>query len=167
MKLINLRSYSRRRAYTLIEALVASSVLLIGISAAGSLSLSMVTQEEISERSIKAFSYLENAAALYRMGVDPSMISNLLPPEPVITSFTHFPGSQIISGSDSNSGGLTPSIGNASTINFQIQWKPSAASQTSGISRWTGGDKDNTRSASIMVVKSSSFPTFPRATAFP
>lgn len=166
MKLISFLSSPRRCAYTLIEALVASSVLLIGISAAGSLSLSMVTQEEISERSIKAFSYLENAAALYRMGVDPAMIASLLPPEPIITSFTYSNGNQTISGS--SFGGSPPPVGgSASTINFQIQWKPSAASQTSGTARWTGGDKDNTRTASIMVVKSSSFPTFPRATAFP
>ena len=51
---------SRLRAYTLIEALVASSILAIGMGAASSMSLALITQEQITERSEKAIAYLEN-----------------------------------------------------------------------------------------------------------
>ena len=54
---MNPRSNPHRKAYTLIEALVASSILLIGIAAAASMSLSFVTQEEITERAARAFNF--------------------------------------------------------------------------------------------------------------
>ena len=50
------------RAYTLIEALVAGGILMIGIGAAASLSLAFLSQEEISERAARACTAPTNAA---------------------------------------------------------------------------------------------------------
>lgn len=132
----------RHRAYTLIEALVASSILMIGVAAAGSMSLAFVTQEEIAERAEKAFSHLENAAALYQCGVDPASIPSLLPPDPVVTSLTF----------DNRSLNAT-NLGAVPSVVISVTWKSSGAEATSGISRWTGGRQDSTRTASVEVVR--------------
>jgi len=67
--------------YTLVETLVASGIIMLAVGAAASLSLTTVTQEEISEKAVRAANYLENAAALYQLGFGGSEITNLLPPE--------------------------------------------------------------------------------------
>lgn len=80
----------RRSGYTLIEVLVASAILLIGISAASSLSLTMVTQEEMNYRISRSLNVLENCARLYQLGVQPANIyggpASLLPNEPSVSS---------------------------------------------------------------------------------
>lgn len=131
-------------AYSLIEALVASSVLLIGISAAASLSLSMVTQEEINERSVQVFNYLDNAARLYQLGVDASDIPGLLPPEPLVTSLTFTPGTENVSG-----------IGTVPVTTIEMTYRPSGATSGNSSSTldWVGGDKDITRTESVVVLR--------------
>ena len=63
------------RGYTLVEVLVASSILAMGISAACVLSLAMVTQEEMTHRMERATSLHENAARLFQLGLTPADIS--------------------------------------------------------------------------------------------
>ncbi len=132
----------QHRAYTMIEALVASSVLLIGISAAASMSLAFVTQEETAERSARAFNHLENAVSLCQAGVDPATITSLLPPQPIVTSLT-------FTNSSRDAGTLT----NLPTVVIQMEWKANDASSTSGTTRWTGGDRDARRTASVEVLR--------------
>ena len=67
------RNYSA--GYTLVEVLVASSILMLGISAACVMSLTMVTQEEMSHRMARALNAQENAARLFQLGVDNAQIS--------------------------------------------------------------------------------------------
>lgn len=133
------------RGYSLIEALVASSVLMIGIAAAASLSLSLVTQEEINERSVQVFNYLDNAARLYQMGVAEADIPGLLPPEPLVSSLTFTPGSESVAG-----------LGTVPLTTIEITYKPTGATSTNGSSvlDWTGGDKNVTRSESVVVLRS-------------
>ncbi len=68
--------------YSLIEVLVASGILLIGISAAASFSLTMTTQEEMGHRLARGVNYLECHARLYQLGLDPAAIGAIMPPEP-------------------------------------------------------------------------------------
>ncbi len=85
--MISVRNRKRRNSsagYTLIEALVASAILMVGIGAAASLSLSLVTQEEINERSSRAGNYLENTAALFYLGFDTADIEGILPEDRVV-----------------------------------------------------------------------------------
>ena len=130
------------RAYTLIEALVASSVLMIGISAAASMSLAFITQEEISERSARAFNYLDNAAALHQAGVDSTRVVALLPSEPVVTSLT-FTDRTL----------TATNLGSVPSTLLTLTWKPNASSSSAGIGRWTGGKDDATRTASVEIVR--------------
>lgn len=137
----------RARAYTLIEALVASSILMIGIGAAASMSLAFITQEEISERANKAFGHLENAVALHQAGVPGARIPGLLPPEPVVTSLT-FEGRDIIA---TNSASGADEVVNSTRIT--VTWTSTGATGNSGTARWTGGVKDKTRSATVDVIR--------------
>ncbi len=80
----------RNSGYTLIEVLISSAILLIGISAASSLSLTMVTQEEVNYRISRSLNVLENCARLYQLGIQPANIyggaASLLPNEPSVSS---------------------------------------------------------------------------------
>lgn len=137
----------RNRAYTLIEALVASGVLLIGISAASSMSLSLVTQEEINERSIKAFNYLDNAARLYRMGLEPAEITATLPKEPVVQTLSFTSTNKSVTG-----------LGNVPVMRISINFKASDATtaQSATIDEWTGGDSTASRTEFVDVLRSES-----------
>ncbi len=134
-----------RRGYTLIEALVASSILMIGVAAAASMSLSFVTQEEISERSARAFNYLENAAALLHAGVDSSQIASILPPEPVVTSLS-FTDRTLMA---TNFGAVPSTL-------VTVAFKANAANAASGLDRWTGGKDDAVRTAAVEIVRTNS-----------
>jgi len=136
------------RAYTIIEALVASSVLLIGISAAASMSLSLLTQEEINERSVTVFNYLDNAARLYQLGMPESQIKAILPVEPAVTSLTTATASTAV-----------PQIGNVDVVTLTVSYQASEASAVNdtSIDEWTGGDKDTTRNASVSVIRANSY----------
>jgi len=81
-----------RAGYTLIEVLVASAVVLLGVAAAATLSLTMVAQEEANVRVARALNLQEQAGRLYQLGLDPDAISSILPPEPNVVSLTFSPG---------------------------------------------------------------------------
>lgn len=130
------------RAYTLIEALVASSILMIGIGAAASMSLAFITQEEISERANRAFGYLENAVTLYQAGVPNARIPGLLPPDPVVTSLT-FTDRTI----------NATNLGNVPSTLITVTWSANASTASAGVSRWTGGAQNATRTASVEVIR--------------
>lgn len=138
----------RSRAYTIVEALVASSVLLIGISAAASMSLTLLTQEEINERSVTVFNYLDNAARLYQLGIPESRIKAILPVEPAVTTL-----------SSSTASTAVPQIGNVDVVTLTVSYKASEASAANDtmIDEWTGGDKDTSRNASVSVIRADSF----------
>jgi len=135
-------SARKTSAYTLVEALVASGVLMIGVAAAASMSLAFVTQEEIGERAGTAFSHLENAVTLYQCGVDPAGIPALLPPNPAVTSLTFADRSL-----------TATNLGSVPTVLFTVTWKSSGSSGISGLSRWTGGREDSVRSASVEALR--------------
>lgn len=141
---------SLKKAFTLIEALVASSVLLVGISAAASLSLSMVTQEEMNERSILAANYLDNAARLYQIGIEPEDIAGLLTVEPIIESLTS-------SGRDL----VVTDVGkiNSLTLTMVYQANTATVSNPAAQIRWTGGEKLARRTESVEVIRADDFLT--------
>jgi type II secretory pathway component PulJ len=132
-----------RRGYTLIEALVASSILMIGIAAASSMSLSFITQEEISERAAKAYNHLDNAVALYETGLSPAEIAELLPHADPVTSVTF-----------ANLTLAATNLGNVPAAQVTVTWNSTGATSSSGTARWTGGTPGTTRSASVEIVRS-------------
>lgn len=78
MEVSNSSPFSLRASssgYTLVEVLVGSSILMMGFAAACVMSLTMITQEEMSHRMARALSVQENAARLFQLGIDPSQIN--------------------------------------------------------------------------------------------
>lgn len=143
------------RAYTLIEALVASSVLLIGISAAASLSLAMVTQEEINERANRAFNHVDNVTRLLQLGIPPEQLGadasytgvRLLPENDVISDLT-------IQAQPVNVAGL----GKRERWWIKFEYQATDATASSPIANgWTGGLDTDKRSRAFYVYRSRHF----------
>ncbi|MFV1993873.1 MAG: prepilin-type N-terminal cleavage/methylation domain-containing protein [Verrucomicrobiales bacterium] len=80
------RAKSGRAGYSLVEVLVSSAIMLIGISAVASLSLTSVTLEEMNFRISRAMNVQENYARLFMLGMDPADVVLLVPPDPVVNS---------------------------------------------------------------------------------
>lgn len=138
------RNSKKNSGYTLIETLVASAVMMVAIGAASSLSLSMVAQEEMSERSVRVINHLENAATLYQLGFSTADIGNILPAEPAASlSFT----------------AKTPTVtglGVVDVMEITVSYKPSPATSanSASVKSWTGGDNSKVRSHTVEVFRS-------------
>ena len=64
------RRPSSRAAYTLVEVLVAMSIIALAIGAASRLSLGQAMTEDINQKESFAVNYAENAARLWQLGID-------------------------------------------------------------------------------------------------
>ncbi|MGY8643005.1 MAG: type II secretion system protein [Verrucomicrobiales bacterium] len=146
MKILSKSNNFRRGGYTLIEALVSSAILLIGIGAAASMSLTMLTQEEINERTVQAMNHLENAASLYRLGIEPADIEALLPQEPAVNSLTFIGKTQAVTG-----------IGTVPTMEITMVFKPASAPTAWGSEKAVSGDSTVTRSHTVEVFRSNQY----------
>ena len=62
--------------------MIAATIIGIAVSAACSLTLGMNTQDEIAWRASRGTALLENATALYALGLEPATVLNLLPADP-------------------------------------------------------------------------------------
>ena len=87
-----------RAGYTLIEALIATSILMLGALAAASLSLTMAKQDDLSDRTGRAMNWHEAAADLYRLGLSSSEVSGVLPPDPLILTHTISESAEAVAG---------------------------------------------------------------------
>lgn len=67
------------RGYSLIEVLVASAILMIGVAAATSMTVVLNKQEEVNLQITRGTARLETAARLFQMGLSPSQVVALLP----------------------------------------------------------------------------------------
>ena len=70
---------SESRAYSLIEVLIASGILLTGIAAVAMMAHTMFLQEEANGRVTRGLNLQEQAATLWQLGLSPSTITNILP----------------------------------------------------------------------------------------
>ena len=73
-----------QRAYSLIEVLAASGIIVIALGAALSLGIATVSQEESGNRIARGLSIQENAARLFRLGLSPEEIIRLIPSDPCV-----------------------------------------------------------------------------------
>lgn len=70
---------TRAAGYTLIEVLAASAVIAIGMSAAVSLSGTLMLQEELSWRVAVVRNYQENMARLWQLGIRAQDVLTIMP----------------------------------------------------------------------------------------
>lgn len=93
-----MKSKSAVCGYSLVESMVAISILLLGVAAAASLATTICHQENINISVDRALGQLENASRLYFLGLNSAEIVDILPPFPekiewtfndVSKTFTH------------------------------------------------------------------------------
>jgi prepilin-type N-terminal cleavage/methylation domain-containing protein len=65
--------------YSLIEVLIAASVVAIGLTAAAALVSTLMAQQELNAASLRAANLQEQAAKLYRLDLRPDTIYQLIP----------------------------------------------------------------------------------------
>lgn len=148
----------RSRGYTLIEALVASVILMIGISGASSLTLALITQDEMSQRTAIALNTQESAAELFRLGLSAAEIGALLPDDPVTTSLSVATGVESVAHTPAVPGLPNLSLPYADiTVTFNAS--PSTESWTGRI--WTSGDKNASRTLTLRAYRSGTSITVP------
>jgi Tfp pilus assembly protein PilV len=132
--------------YSLLEVLIAATVLMVGVAAAGFLALASVTQEEMSARISRALNQQEQAARLFQLGMSPSEISALLPPDPAILSLTFTVNVTNV-----------PGVGPVEEAECVIVFKPVDEGDAWAPFTWTAGRSDSTpsRTNSITVLRPS------------
>lgn len=69
----------KRNAFSLIEALIAAGIVAIGLTAAASLIGALMAKEEVSAVSSRGANLQEQAITLYRLGLSPTRIREILP----------------------------------------------------------------------------------------
>lgn len=128
--------------------MVGSAILMIGVSAACILSLTMVTQEEGNVRASRALNVFENAMQLYQVGLSPAEAVSLLPPDPAVVALTLTPNTSAVTG-----------IGTPERVDAQMQFttmintEPSnGASITWTGGKWTGGANGTTNNRLTQVI---------------
>ncbi len=68
-----------RAGYTLIEAIIAISLLVIAVAGAAMLARTMLLQQEAGNEVTKALNTQEQAARLFQLGLNATTITNILP----------------------------------------------------------------------------------------
>lgn len=125
----SMRPATRKAGYSLAEVLVAASILMIGVSAAASLTLSMNTQEDIAWRVSRGLNMLENAALLYQMGVSKDDVIDFIPlDEAAILSVLNDQADESVT-----------NLGVMRGVTFQVQISPVVDGGSWSAGTWTGG----------------------------
>lgn len=116
---------------------------MIGISAASRLTLTLITQDEMNQRTASALNTLETAARLYQSGLTEAEIRRIVPADPVVDSLTIAPSTPTIAG-----------LGTIQAATVSVTYHPAPADQTWTGHLWTGGNRTATRTSSVTVCRS-------------
>jgi prepilin-type N-terminal cleavage/methylation domain-containing protein len=131
MRILNLHRSALRRAYTLIEVLAASAVVAIGMTAAVSLSSTLMLQEEMTWRVAVTRNYQENMARLWQLGLSPADVVALMPAQsasPLLNQMIN--GSPtIVETGTTNPGSLGTMQAAAVSASVNISQSPTSESQ--------------------------------------
>lgn len=135
-----------RRAYSLVEVLVATGVITSAVAAAVSLSAATNSQEEAGNKIARAQAVQENAARLFRLGLSPAEILRLLPKDPIVHGLAITETTQIVSG-----------VGTMEKATIVIEYDVSPNAGVWVPDTWTGGPGGdaNRRSATIVALRPS------------
>lgn len=69
----------KKDGFSLLEAMIAAGIVAIGLTAAASLVGALMAKEEINSVSLRAANLQEQAVVLYRLGLAPARIREILP----------------------------------------------------------------------------------------
>jgi len=69
----------KTRGFSLVEAMMAAAIIAIGLTAAASLVGALMAKEELNSVSLRAANLHEQAIMLYRLGLSPARIREILP----------------------------------------------------------------------------------------
>lgn len=82
---------ARKTGFSLVEAMIAAGIVAIGLTAAATLVGALMAKEEVNSISLRAANLQEQAVMLYRLGLSPGRIREILP-DPCTDSATPAPG---------------------------------------------------------------------------
>lgn len=105
----------RKNAFSLVEAMIAAGIIAIGLTAAASLVGALMAKEEINTVSLRAANLQEQAVMLYRLGLTPAQIRQILP-ETCTETVTPAAGTFGLSFGSPTSTGCTASDGSTFTV---------------------------------------------------
>lgn len=129
--------------YSLVEVVIAGAVLMMAIAAVTAMALVTVAQQETNVRISQAINYQEQAARLYQLGLSPTTIANILPPEPgAVLAFQN------------STNGAIGGINGMERIECQVVFQPNLTTSSWSEGHWVGGTTD-TRTNSMIVVRPS------------
>jgi len=114
--------------YSLIEVLIAAGILLTGIAAAAMMANTMFQQQEANGRITRAINLQEQAARLWQLGLEPDVITNILPERCVNLSP---PGADAMRLNFSNNANIT-AVGAQPAESVTLQIVFHAATETDG-----------------------------------
>ncbi|MEM7145501.1 MAG: type II secretion system protein [Verrucomicrobiota bacterium] len=140
------RSAARKAGYTLIEVMVAAGLLLIGISAASSLTLTMTGQEEINRAVSRTANLQENYIKAYHLGLTPAEITAVMPPEPSLASLNAAEATPTI-----------PGVGAMESATWNFFVRPNATASNWSAGMWTGGDQGALRTMNFSAYRSPTY----------
>lgn len=126
--------------YSLVEVLVAASILVIAAAGAAAMALAVSAQQDANARMARVLALQEQGARMYQLGMDPANINAILPPDPAVVSLTFTPVTWV----------GTPVM---EQVTCTLVYKPFAATATWSESSWTGGDPSAQRSNEMTVVR--------------
>lgn len=82
--------------YSLIEVMVAAAIVAVGLTAAAVLVGTLMQQEELNAAALRAANLQEQAVRLYRLDMNPDLITALLP-EPADYALAFVPAEGVLS----------------------------------------------------------------------
>lgn len=138
------RRFTDSSGYTLVEALVAGALLMMAISAASTLTLTILTQEEMSQRHGVAVTHAEAIAGLYQLGLDETSIRQVLPDTPIVEQYTLTTGSAPVAG-----------VGDFSSAQISVRYNPSPATESWTGRLWTAGQQADSRTIELRAYRAS------------
>jgi type II secretory pathway pseudopilin PulG len=123
-----MKSFLNRKAgYSLVDTMIAATILAIAVGAACSLTLGMNTEDEIAWRVSRGMTLLDNATALYGLGLSPDTISRVLPTDSLAAVSFGTEASETVSDLQLQAVDVSVTI---RTVDDTGSWTPGA---------WTGG----------------------------
>jgi type II secretory pathway pseudopilin PulG len=70
---------TRKSGFSLVEAMIAAGIVAVGLTAAASLVGALMAREEVNSISLRAANLQEQAVVLYRLGLSPAKIREIMP----------------------------------------------------------------------------------------